>query len=151
METVSPIVVAAVDDSDRAVRVVEHAVAEATVRGAELHLINVFHMPWAVYADPGGVSAAFLDQLRDTRDHVWMRLDDLIGRAAVVVKKIELSGYPPSTIVRYAEEVGAGLIVVGNRGAGEVRSLLLGSTSHGVIHSAHTDVLVVKTDGVEET
>ena len=145
----SGIVVAAVDDSDRAVRVVEHAVAEAGIRGVELHLVNVFHLPWAVYADPGGVSAAFLEKLRDTRDHVWERLEEPMSQTDVVVKKIELSGYPPSTIVRYAEEVEAGLIVVGNRGAGEVRSLLLGSTSHGIIHSAHTDVLVVKTDDVE--
>lgn len=150
METI-PVVVAAVDDSDRAVRVVEHAAVEASLRNAELHLVNVFHMPWAVYADPGGVSASFLEQLRNTRDHVWDRLDEAIAATDAVVKKIELSGYPPSTIVRYAEEMAAGLIVVGNRGAGEVRSLLLGSTSHGVIHSAHTDVLVVKTEDVEET
>ena len=141
-----PIVIAAIDDSERSVRVASHAIAEAGLRQAELHLVNVFHLPWAVYADPGGVSAAFLEKLRDTRDHVWERLDELISSASVPVKKIELSGYPPSTIVRYAEEIGADLIVVGNRGAGEVRSLLLGSTSHGVIHSAHCDVLVVKTE-----
>ena len=144
------IVVAGVDDSERSPRVVEHAIAEAERRNAELHLVNIFHLPWAVYADPGGVSAAFLEQLRDTRDHVWARLDELVADAPVPVKKIELSGYPPSTLVRYAEEMAAELIVVGNRGAGEVRSLLLGSTSHGVIHGAHCDVLVVKTDDMDE-
>ncbi len=142
----SAIVIAAVDDSDRAAKVAEHAIAEAELRGADLHLVNAFHLPWAVYADPGGVSATFLDQLRTERDHVWSRLDHIIDDTSVVVEKVELTGYPPSTVARYAEEVGADLIVVGNRGAGEVRSLLLGSTSHGIIHAAHCDVLVVKTD-----
>lgn len=143
------IIIAAVDDSERATRVVEHAIAEAGRRDAALHLVNVFHLPWAVYADPGGVSATFLERLRDSREHVWERLDPFVAEADVPIEKIELSGYPPSTVVRYGEEVGAELIVVGNRGAGEVRSLLLGSTSHGIIHAAHSDVLVVKTDDID--
>ena len=47
------------------------------------------------------------------------------------------------TILRVADEHDVSLIVVGARGLGGLRSLFLGSVSHGVVHHAHRPVLVV--------
>lgn len=47
-------------------------------------------------------------------------------------------------IVQLAEEIGAGLIVMGSRGLGGVRRALLGSVSDSVVRHAHCPVLVVR-------
>ena len=46
-------------------------------------------------------------------------------------------------IVAVADEVGADVVVVGSRGRSELASLVLGSTSHGVVHHCPAPVLLV--------
>jgi nucleotide-binding universal stress UspA family protein len=47
-------------------------------------------------------------------------------------------------IVGLAEEIGAGLIVMGSRGLGGIRRALMGSVSDSVVRHAHCPVLVVR-------
>jgi nucleotide-binding universal stress UspA family protein len=72
-----------------------------------------------------------------------------------VVGKIEASGgavegshhtagRPDAEIVALAEEIGAGLIVMGARGIGGIRRALTGSVSDSVVRHAHCPVLVVR-------
>ena len=53
-------------------------------------------------------------------------------------------GRPDEQIVDLAEEIGAGLIVMGSRGLGGIRRLLMGSVSDSVVRHAHCPVLIVR-------
>ena len=53
-------------------------------------------------------------------------------------------GGAPQEIVRLAEEIGAGLIVMGSRGRGGIRRALMGSVSDSVVRHAHCPVMVVR-------
>jgi nucleotide-binding universal stress UspA family protein len=52
-------------------------------------------------------------------------------------------GPPARTIVKFAEEHDADMIVVGSRGLGDVEGFLLGSVSHKITSLAECPVLVV--------
>ena len=52
--------------------------------------------------------------------------------------------HPSDDVVRVAEEIGAGLIVVGSRGLGGMRRALMGSVSDSVVRHAHCPVMVVR-------
>jgi nucleotide-binding universal stress UspA family protein len=55
-----------------------------------------------------------------------------------------LEGDPASEILNFARKQNVDLIVIGSRGWGGVRSMLLGSVSDRVLHGAHCPVLVVR-------
>jgi nucleotide-binding universal stress UspA family protein len=60
------------------------------------------------------------------------------------VERALLVDSPGHGVVAAAEKAGADLIVVGARGLGKFKRVLLGSVSERVIHNATCPVLVVK-------
>lgn len=69
------------------------------------------------------------------------------GLGAQFVTKELLLGGPAHAIAEAAQEIGADLIVVGNRGHSAVAGLLLGSVTHRLLHIAKVPVLVVPDQG----
>ena len=53
-------------------------------------------------------------------------------------------GLPAAEILRLAEGLDVGLIVMGSRGLGGIRRALMGSVSDSVVRHAHCPVLVVR-------
>lgn len=53
-------------------------------------------------------------------------------------------GSPSSEIVSYAEKENVDLIVMGTRGRGKLKRMLLGSTASGVVMNSSCTVLVVR-------
>lgn len=68
-----------------------------------------------------------------------------LARAAGVEHEIEVArGDPAHTLIDIAENFGCDLVLMGARGMGTLRSALLGSVSHELLHSASMPVMVVK-------
>jgi nucleotide-binding universal stress UspA family protein len=66
-------------------------------------------------------------------------------RAAGVEHEIEVaSGDPAHTLIDVLENFRCDMVVMGARGMGTLRSAMLGSVSHEVLHAAQVPVLIVK-------
>ena len=72
-------------------------------------------------------------------DRIWEKLPDDIKAS----KHVE-TGNIPKAIMRVAAEEHSDLIIMGSRGFGTFRSMLVGSVSHYVLQQAHCPVLIVK-------
>lgn len=134
-------IVVAVDASSGAEAATERAVALATQMGTSVHAVHVVHIPPTVYAAMGAVPDASAEIMRLERKAVWERIAPLLPEDA---QQVDLEGYPADAVAEYAAAQGADLIVVGSRGRGAIASLVLGSTSHRLIHITDLDLLVVK-------
>jgi nucleotide-binding universal stress UspA family protein len=84
------------------------------------------------------------DVLRDyAREVAEGAKDDALKLGAEKVRAFVKNGQPARTIVQFAEERKADLIVVGSRGLGDIEGYLLGSVSHKVTSLADCPVMVV--------
>ncbi len=140
------IVVVGVDDSPHGAAAARRALRYADRVGADLHAVHVAYVPTSMLAALGSVPAPIGDFTHAQRIAVWDNVGHILDGAAIEVRRVELEGYPPDTLVEYADRVGADLLVVGSRGRGELAALFLGSTSHRVLHLAHCDVLVARAE-----
>ncbi len=63
---------------------------------------------------------------------------------AVAIAHLKMGERRDEAIVHLAEEIGAGLIVIGSRGYGGLKRALLGNVADSVVRHAHCPVLVVR-------
>lgn len=70
--------------------------------------------------------------------------EELFNAAGVPYEREIGSGYPSTTLVEIAERYGCAAIIMGARGMGALRGVLLGSVSQGVLQRAAVPVTIVK-------
>ena len=106
----------------------------------------------SVYAGPPPPSGAAL------QDHRWTAYEQLQEALRVAVGPLpsELRAEPrfrsgdPATTLVAESELGLDLLLIGSRGYGPVRSVLLGSVSEAVVHGAACPVVVVPRGSAED-
>ncbi|MGB3632780.1 MAG: universal stress protein [Rubrobacteraceae bacterium] len=133
----------AVDGSEEAESAARAGVGLAKKTGSELHVIYVGPLPTTMYVPES------LDYMHEMAEHQGrLKLDEQLQKikdmGGEVAEEHLVIGRPDAQIVEVAEEMGAGLVVVGSRGIGFVRRALLGSVSESTVHHAHCPVLVVR-------
>lgn len=89
------------------------------------------------------LSDAILEAVNKAGEEILKKAASIIPDDVSVITTSE-TGSPSISIIDYAEEIEASLIVIGSRGLGLVKGVLLGSVSQYVVEHAKSPVLVVK-------
>jgi nucleotide-binding universal stress UspA family protein len=121
-------IVVGTDGSDRAEEAVEEAAAIAKATGANAHVVRAVSGPGG---DPEGEGERAAEILR--------------GEGVSEVETHVIRDDPSEALINAAEEHGADLIVVGNKGMTGAQRFLLGSVPNDVGHHANCSVLIART------
>jgi nucleotide-binding universal stress UspA family protein len=147
----------ATDGSEEAALAAKTAVDIAQKTGSELHVVHArFMLPWTDYSATEISTSSTVD-VEEIGKRVRRWLEEQVewneaegGKVAQAHLRLGRPAEEISTIaegiVAVAEEIGAGLIVIGSRGLGGIRRALMGSVSDSVVRHAHCPVLVVRKD-----
>ncbi|WP_238012294.1 universal stress protein [Dactylosporangium sp. AC04546] len=136
-------IVAGYDGSAESLAAVDWAAAEAERTGAPLQVINAYRQVWP---------AAYYDVAPELTEAANRQAETLVGDAVARVRGrgtgIDVIGtavdaLPAATLLDVGA-AGARLLVVGNRGAGGLTNLLMGSVSQQVATHASVPVAVVR-------
>lgn len=138
------------DGSETAEVAVEHAVEMAKRYDAELHALYVVDIDAINFS----LGTEQVDRLKagryDEMEEVKEKAEGATGRVAEradeggveVVEEVR-PGTPHDAIVKYADNNGIDVIVMGSHGRGGVRRALLGSVAERVLRTTHLPVFVV--------
>jgi nucleotide-binding universal stress UspA family protein len=134
-------IVVGYDGSEQAGRALEFAAQVAEAAGASLRIVGVWEDPSVTYGVTGS------DDPSPIKDTAEKDIADAMQRVTESHPKVSATsevvhGQAGSAIAQVAE--GAGLLVVGSRGRGGFRSLLLGSVSRQLLSSAPCPVAVIR-------
>jgi nucleotide-binding universal stress UspA family protein len=136
-------IVVGVDGSHGSVEALKFAIEEARVRGADVKAVAAWEVPASAYGtgivsipvDPNAYKKIAQGALDKSLEEAG------VSTAGVSVTPLLHMGHPANVLV--AEARGADLLVVGSRGLGGFKGLLLGSVSQQCAHHAACPVAIV--------
>jgi nucleotide-binding universal stress UspA family protein len=137
------------DGSDTAAEAVRQATELAKLSGAKLELVSAFEpIPQQRLKEESSEVPGDVAYSVGPREDVNATLENAAGPArseGVETTTHAREGDPADAILDVAEETGADLIVVGNKGMTGAKRFLLGSVPNKVSHHAPCSVVIVRT------
>jgi len=130
----------ATDGSGDAAQATEAATDLAKKSGSELHVVHVWHDVPSPYAHKF-VRGELKRQGQEILDEQVRKIEEAGG---TVTRDHLREGRTSDEVIKLSEELAVGLLVVGSRGMGTVRRILMGSHSEEIVHRARVPVLVVR-------
>ncbi|MBT8037133.1 MAG: universal stress protein [Verrucomicrobiae bacterium] len=139
-------IIAAIDFSDVSASVVKVATKLAKALDENLHLVHVVESEptYAAYGFSPGEFPAMHEVQQESVTRGEKKLQAIAAEIGLVgVETKVLQGQPLYSILEYAKEVDADMLVLGSHGHGFLGSLLLGSVAEGCVRKAKIPALIV--------
>lgn len=136
-------IVVGIDGSEGAARALRFAAQEASLRGTDLRIVAVWNVPAAFYASEAMAPAIPVDHFeRSMRSAVERQVDECLAAYPDLERQLIVTeGTPSQVLVEKSER--ADMLVVGSRGLGGFRGLMLGSVGQQCAHHANCPVVIV--------
>lgn len=132
------------DGSDASNPAVEQAIGLARETGAELHVLFVVEdIPYAPEMMDDQVEGQLREIGEDAIENIRKRADE----AGIDIVEAIREGAPHNSILGYADEEDADIIVMGTHGRSGLDRYLLGSVTERVVRTSDIPVLTVRVSG----
>lgn len=143
-------IVVGIEGSGGAKAALKWAIQEAKFRHATIVVATAFSPSWVpvspdfTYIPVDNFNVE--DEVGRMQEHIAQEVLEEIGSEKADIKYVRKKGSPADTLIAIAEAEDADMLVVGSRGRGGVRGLLLGSVSHQIAHHGSCPVVIVRPD-----
>ncbi|MDA8331210.1 MAG: universal stress protein [Candidatus Dormibacteraeota bacterium] len=134
-------IVVGVDGSQHSLAALRWACAEAKLRQASLELVAAWNIPAAALE---AASAEVVDAMESSAAQALAAAHAVVAECGPSLEVTEgvYDGQPARILVERAK--GAELLVVGSRGLGDFKALLLGSVSQECSHHSPVPIVIVR-------
>ena len=146
------VIVVGTDGSETAAVAVHHATALAKLTGATLHIVDAYQIVATTHVAMATTFTSWNNDLEGVNEALAAESELVCDRAATEARRDGVNvethtrpGDAADVLVAIAEEVGADLLVIGNRGMTGVRRFVLGSVPNKVSHHCPCNLLIVDT------
>ena len=143
MNTIKKVLVP-VDGSEQARKAIDFAANLAKQNDATIHLLHVYKLPII----PEGMGEYVISdriELQALGDQIIsVAQDEVRKKGGQHIEATVMEGDPAERIIAYAKDHDVDMIVMGNRGLGSFKGLLLGSVSNKVSHRADRTCVIVR-------
>jgi nucleotide-binding universal stress UspA family protein len=132
------------DGSDNSFRALNHAIFLSKKTMAEIITLHVMEYLPLVYIESQRTIDAIISQHLEESQSILNKSRDIGNNNGVKVETELMKGDAAANIIDYSRKENFDTIIMGRRGMGKLRELVLGSTSTKVLSHSDCTVVIVK-------
>jgi nucleotide-binding universal stress UspA family protein len=133
-----------VDGSDNSFRALDAALLLSEKLGAKITVIHVMEEIPVSYVVSEKLLREITDSYKRESQDILSKCSDIAKQKGLTTETKLLQGDAGSTILNYSENEKSDIIIMGSRGRGKFKELVLGSVSSKVVHHASCAVMIIR-------
>ena len=133
-----------VDGSENSLRALEEAILLSKKLDAQITALHVMEKAPTVYIHPQKELEELLKNYRKESERILEKCQEIGKKNGTELHTAISEGDVASKIIQYAENGRFDMVVMGHRGSGKFKEMVLGSVSEKVLHRTKCSVLIVR-------
>ena len=133
-----------VDGSDNSYRALDAALLLSEKLGAEVTVIHVIEDIPVSYVVSEKLLREIVDAYKRENQLILSNCSEIATKKGLVIQTKLLQGNPGSIILDFCEKEKYDIIIMGSRGMGKFKELVLGSVSSKVLHHSSCPVMIIR-------
>lgn len=137
-------VLVAVDGSDNSFRALDAALLLSEKLGSKVTAIHVIEVAPVVHIQSEKLLRDLVEAYEKEGQHIISKCSEIATKKGLSINSKLLSGDASSVILDFCEKDKHDIIIMGSRGMGKFKELVLGSVSSKVIHHSSCPVMIIR-------
>jgi nucleotide-binding universal stress UspA family protein len=134
-----------VDGSENSFRALEQAIFLATkIQEAQITVLYVIEDPPSLYIYSPKIIEKLHADYKSEYTKILERCKVMANKSGINIHTVLVEGDPASKIIGYGDMEKFDIIIMGSRGMGKFKEVIIGSVSNKVLHHAKCSVMLVR-------
>ncbi len=133
-----------VDGSDNSLRALDAGLLLSEKLGAKITAIHVMEVIPILHIQSEKLLRELLEAYKKESERILSKCSEMAASKGISINTKLLQGNAGSIILDFCEKENYDIIVMGSRGMGKFKELVLGSVSNKVVHHSTCPVMIVR-------
>ena len=133
-----------VDGSDNSYRALDAALLFSEKLGSNITAVHVMEQVPITHIGSEKLLSEFLEAYKKENQDILSKCSEIATQKGLTIKTLLLQGNPASVILDYSKQEKFDLLIMGSRGLGKFKELILGSVSSKIVHHSPCAVLLIR-------
>ena len=133
-----------VDGSDNSYRALDAALVLAEKLGSNITVIHVMEQIPITHIGSEKLLSELLETYKKENQNILSKCSEIATQKGLTLKTLLLQGNPASVILDYSKKEKFDLLIMGSRGLGKFKELILGSVSGKIVHHSPSAVMLIR-------
>ena len=133
-----------VDGSNNSYRALDAALLLSEKLSSNITVVNVMEQVPITHIESEKLLSELLEAYRKENEEILSKSSKIATEKGLSIKTLLLQGNPASVILDYCKKENFDLVIMGSRGMGKFKQLILGSVSSKIVHHCQCAVLLIR-------